>query len=154
MFNLTRLQRFALMGLFAGMATGISLFALRGVLLGPRIEIYGPQPETVVATAAPLRVFGKATQATTLSVNGAPVALDVQGFFEYVYDPAPGINYLTLEAHDRLGRTVRRTLTLVAHPKEAYTTSHEQDFQNESPQETSQASTTEDIPQQLPTDSQ
>ncbi|GIW68571.1 MAG: hypothetical protein KatS3mg100_065 [Candidatus Parcubacteria bacterium] len=152
MFNLTRLQRFALMGLVAGMATGISLFALRGVLLGPRIEIYGPQQATVEADS-PLRVFGKATQATTLSVNGAPVALDVQGFFDYVYDPAPGINYLTLEARDRLGRTARRVLTLVARPKEAYTTAYEQDFQNESAQKTSQASTTENSPQRLPADS-
>jgi hypothetical protein len=126
MLYLTRLQWLALTGFVAGLATAVMLFALRGVLLGPRLSVFQPSDGAIVPLQ-PVRINGRALQATSLTLNGAPIPLDVQGFFEAMYDPAPGLNILTLEASDRIERTARVERTLVAPLERAYTLPHGQE---------------------------
>ncbi len=123
MLYLTRFQRLALTGFVAGLATAVVLFALRGILLGPRIHVLQPSDGAVVPLQ-PVRIVGRALQVTSLTMNGTPVPIDVQGFFAATYDPAPGLNSIVLEAHDRIGRKARVELTLVASSRGAYTFSY------------------------------
>lgn len=126
MLHLSRMHRLALTGLLAGMVTALVLFALRGVLLGPRLVLFSPHADAEVPLA-PLTVAGRAYQAHSLTLNGSPVLLDPQGYFTTSYDPAEGLNYLTFEVQDRIGRTRRLMVPLVATSKASYTPPYEQE---------------------------
>ncbi len=114
---------------------GYSVFALEGFIRGPRIEIVTPESVRMGGKSESLRYFSNATteavvlvsgrviNANMLFINGAEIPQNLEGRFSESLLLAPGYNIMSVEAKDRYGRTVKKTIeiTLLA-PKEVATT--------------------------------
>lgn len=100
-----------LIGLGIIVIVGYSVFALKGIVQGPKIEIATPQNGS--ATTTPLvAIVGRVLRGSTLALNGASSTLDLAGNFKETLLLAPGYNIMTLEAMDRYGRTDKETIEM------------------------------------------
>ena len=94
---------------------GYSYFALEGYVRGPRIELAGPE-NGVSTTTARITIAGRAIHVNTLTINGATTSPDLAGNFSESLLLAPGYNIMRVDAKDRYGRSVEKTIemTLIA----------------------------------------
>ncbi|MBI2476309.1 MAG: hypothetical protein HYV67_03635 [Candidatus Taylorbacteria bacterium] len=102
----------ALVGL---VAAGIGIYAYgqsREYIRGPRIVVNQPEDGSVFS-AAPIVVAGGTQNVAYITLDGAPIFVDSKGNFREKLLLLPGYNILTIEARDRFGRKVEKTLELV-----------------------------------------
>jgi hypothetical protein len=90
-----------------------SLFQARFLILGPRISIDTPKPESTV-DAGVLVTSGVARNITHLSLNDRQIYTDTEGRFEEKLIAQKGINIIKLKALDRFGRESERFVRVVA----------------------------------------
>ena len=121
-----------LAGLGIAIIVGYSVFSLEGFIRGPRVEI--TTPESVhgggilyfsnATTTALIEVSGRVINANMLFINGAEIPQNLEGNFSESLLLASGYNIMSIEAKDRYGRTIKKTIeiTFLA-PKEATSTS-------------------------------
>ena len=88
-------------------------FEIRGILYGPHIEI--------AATSGTVReryvvISGRSQRISSLSVDGAPIAVTTDGSFEVPYLLAPGINHILFDAKDSYGNTSSKVVQIVYIP--------------------------------------
>ncbi len=103
---------------------GYSVFALEGLIRGPRIEIATPESVHVdggskssryfsnATTTALILVSGRAIHANMLFFNDREVQQNPAGDFSESLLLAPGYNIMSIEAKDRYGRAVTKTIEL------------------------------------------
>ena len=90
---------------------GYSVFALKGIVQGPRIVVSAPQNGS--STTTPLiAIIGRVLRGSTITLNGATSTLDLAGNFAETLLLAPGYNIMTLEAMDRYGRSDKKTIEM------------------------------------------
>ncbi len=102
----------ALVGLAA---TGIGLYAYgqsREYIRGPRIVINEPK-DGAVFSEAPIIISGNTQNVAYITLDGASIFVDSKGDFREKLLLLPGYNILTIEAQDRFGKKVAKTLELV-----------------------------------------
>lgn len=98
---------------------GVVLFALfaygaveaRPLLVGPTLTLESPT-EGASYKDGVVVIEGRATRATTLTLNGAPVSSDQEGRFSTALAFPAGGSILTLRATDRFGRRASLTRTI------------------------------------------
>lgn len=76
---------------------------------GPHITITEPQNgDTVFSTTTIIR--GSVERANDITLNGKSISIDEQGVFAENIILFPGVNIITLEAHDQFDRSVKTEL--------------------------------------------
>lgn len=98
-------------GLGITIIVGYSLFALKGIIQGPRIEIGTPTNWSATTTAM-INIAGRVLRGNTLTLNGATSTMDLAGNFRETLLLAPGYNIMILEAKDRYRRTAQETIEM------------------------------------------
>lgn len=83
------------------------LFNARNLILGPRIEIYNPSPESEIFGGKVL-VQGRAQNITFLSLNDRPISIDPDGHFKETLLLPPGSNIIRLYGKDRFKQEMIR----------------------------------------------
>ncbi len=109
-----------LVGLGIALIVGYSVFALEGFIRGPRIEIATPESVhgggiryfSYATTTALVLVSGRVINANMLFINGAETPQNLVGNFSESLLLAPGYNIMSVEAKDRYGRTVKKTIEM------------------------------------------
>ena len=94
---------------------GYGYYELRGIVFGPRIEITTDTHET---TDSFIFIEGHAEHIASLSMNGHPISVTEDGYFEEPYLLAPGINRIILDAEDTYGQTRQEVVRIVYTPPE------------------------------------
>ncbi|MBI3634519.1 MAG: hypothetical protein HY228_02780 [Candidatus Yonathbacteria bacterium] len=90
---------------------GYGVFALQGIIRGPKIILGTPQ--SGFATTTPLiLVSGRAVRVTNLSLNGATTTLDLAGNFSESLLLSRGYNIMTIEGFDKYGRSAKETVEM------------------------------------------
>lgn len=82
------------------------------IILGPRIALEGPGNGATFDEPM-IHIFGVATNATFIAMNGRPIFIDEQGHFNEAYILSPGLNIITLYARDRFGNECAETREIV-----------------------------------------
>jgi len=101
------------------------------LLLGPRIALGGPGDGATFEEPM-IHVFGVATNATFIAMNGRPIFIDEKGNFNEQYVLSPGLNIITLYARDRFGNECAETREIVGKVDESQVPSVELgDVENE-----------------------
>jgi len=81
------------------------------LITGPSLSIESPKDGEPFQDGI-VTVRGQASRVALLSLNGAPVLHDEQGYFETTLTFPRGASILTLIATDRFGRTVTATRSI------------------------------------------
>ena len=114
-FNRTsslRLIRYGLIGLVAILIAVYALFRSLNYIHGPNITVYQPIDGSAIASTT-VTIIGQASRVNSLSLNGKTVFIDEAGNFKETIIVFPGVNVITLDAHDQFGREVKDQLELV-----------------------------------------
>ncbi len=114
-FNRTSTLRFIRLAAIIVVALVIIIFALSrslNYIHGPKIEIFQPINGSAVASTT-VTIIGRADRINALSLNGKTVFIDELGNFKETVTLFPGVNILTLDAHDQFGRETSSQLELV-----------------------------------------
>jgi len=101
---MTRYLIFAVLCLFAG----YGLIEARPVIVGPSLSISSPANDAVFPTGI-VAISGTAARAATLTLNGAIMLHEKDGFFSSVLTLPRGGSILTFTATDRFGKRVSTT---------------------------------------------
>lgn len=91
---------------------GYAVFAARDFVKGPSITIESPQNGTT-STESLIDIHGSVKNISFLTLNGNKIFTDEAGVFTEQVLLSYGYNIMTLEAKDRFGRTVEKTLQLI-----------------------------------------
>lgn len=109
--------------LAASIIGGYAYVRSRDFLMGPQITVTSPVDGGTLSEA-PVTVEGTAQNVAYITLDGAPIFADSKGYFSQKLLLLPGYNILTVNAQDRFGKKVEKTLELVYKvPEEAKTAS-------------------------------
>lgn len=100
-----------LVGLGIAIVVGYSYFAIEGYVRGPQIDLTSPE-NGVSTTTARITIAGRAVHINTLTINGATTSPDLTGNFSESLLLAPGYNIMRVDARDRYGRAVEKTIEM------------------------------------------
>jgi len=113
--NRTKTLRFIRYGLIGLAAILIALYALSrslNYIRGPQIEIFQPINGSTISTST-VTIIGRADRVNSLDLNGRTIFIDESGNFKETLLVFPGVNTITMTAHDQFDRSVQNTLELV-----------------------------------------
>lgn len=88
---------------------GYGLFEGRKLLEGPRLTVESPVDGSATSTSMVV-VSGEAHNIAFLSINGRQAYTDSRGHFTETLSPPPGYTVLVVEAEDRFGRHVSKSV--------------------------------------------
>lgn len=97
-----------------GIISGYAIWRSMNYARGPEIDIYTPT-DGFTATTSTVAIVGRAQRVNNLLLNGKSISVDEQGNFNETIIIFPGINIVTLEAHDRFERETVKRLKLVGY---------------------------------------
>ncbi len=106
----SRLTRFGLI-IFFIVLIAYAYFEARGLLFGPSISIDDTSVQTVQSQY--ILITGHADRIASLSVDGEPIQVTINGDFQEPYVLSPGENQIVFDAKDSYGRTREQVLTVV-----------------------------------------
>ncbi len=113
-----------LAGLGIVFIAGYSVFALGGFIRGPIIEITTPEGVRADSSSENLHYFsyatttpfilvsGRAIHSNILLLNDLEIPQNLEGNFSESLLLAPGYNIISIEAKDRYGRTMKKTIEI------------------------------------------
>lgn len=107
-----RLIRIGAIVLVTSVIVGYAVWRSLDYARGPKIEIFTPQNGESTASST-IVVSGRAIRTDSLKLNGQPVPIDESGTFKETIIVFPGINVMTLTAHDKFERNVFENVTIV-----------------------------------------
>jgi hypothetical protein len=91
---------------------GYGIFQAKNIIAGPKIEV--SSPVNGASLGEPLiEIHGTARHISFLTLNGDKIYTDEAGAFREKILLSYGYNIMTLEAKDRFGRKVTKTLELI-----------------------------------------
>ncbi|MFZ2048833.1 MAG: hypothetical protein WAV25_00840 [Minisyncoccia bacterium] len=88
------------------------IFQARFVIFGPRISIYTPKNNEVIASSTIL-VTGHAENIAYITLDDRPIFVDEKGNFNEKIIAQDGMNFIKLWAKDRFNRATEKTLRIV-----------------------------------------
>jgi hypothetical protein len=91
---------------------GYGVFQSNRIMTGPKIDI--TNVENGIATTSPLfTIDGNAQNTSILEINGRQVFTDEKGYFAEKILLYPGYNVISLQAKDKFGAVVTKTVDVV-----------------------------------------
>lgn len=90
-------------------------FKAEALIQGPLLSITTPTPGST-STEPVLSISGTARHIASITLNGAPIFVNSSGEFTEELLLGNGYTILTIEAKDRFGRTITKTLPLYKPP--------------------------------------
>jgi hypothetical protein len=90
---------------------GYGIYKALPIILGPKIEISSPQNGQVV-NGTSISVRGTVYRTKALYINNIPTAFTESGSFETRLAIYPGSNILIIQALDKFGRSVSKTVNI------------------------------------------
>lgn len=109
----SRLTKFAV-GIFFLIVIIYAYYEARGLLFGPSIQISSDVPAAVDVSY--IVIQGQATHIASLSADGEPIQVTVNGAFEEPYVLSPGANRIVFDAKDKYGHATQKVLEIVYTP--------------------------------------
>lgn len=91
---------------------GYGIFQAKNLIAGPMIEVSSPVNGAAVGESL-IEIHGTAKHISFLTLNGDKIYTDESGAFREKILLSYGYNIMTLEAKDRFGRKVTKTLQLI-----------------------------------------
>lgn len=104
--------RHALFTLLGIMFAAYCFFQARALILGPRITITSPQDGAVVSGSL-ITLEGRARDAAWISLNGAQIYTDEEGYFSEKLILSPGVSIMTVRVRDRFGREKEKSVSII-----------------------------------------
>lgn len=114
----TSLLRYIKIGCGALVALLIIIYAISRSLSyarGPHITVDEPTDWAVI-TSPTTMVRGHVDRANNLTLDDHAISIDEQGNFSETLVIFPGMNIITIEAHDQFNRTVKTQLRVQGNP--------------------------------------
>lgn len=90
---------------------GYGLVEAHPLLAGPTLSIASPK-DFATSTDGVFTISGTEARAASLTLDGAPLLADENGFFSEELAFPSGTSILTFVATDRFGRTITKTRTI------------------------------------------
>lgn len=116
-------MKFAVVILIALLAGGYIYFQSRNLIRGPILTLLGPTNGTTVLDST-VTIEGRAENIAYITLNDRQIFVDEEGVFQEKLIAGPGYTIMKLEARDKFGRTVEKTLE-VFRPRNAEATVRE-----------------------------
>lgn len=91
---------------------GYGYFKMRSLIMGPTINIEGPQNWAALGTSTET-ISGKAQNVSLLYLNDRPISIDEYGNFSEVVALSPGYNIISIKGADKFGKQTEKVLQLV-----------------------------------------
>ena len=110
-----KMLQWVLLGIGITAIVGYSFFVLQGFVRGPRIILTSPE-NGFATTSALIAVSGNTVHTNVLTLNDAPIPLDLKGNFSEHILLGLGYNILSLKAEDRYKRITERKLEIILLP--------------------------------------
>ena len=107
-----RLLRIACAALLIAVIIGYAIWRSLDYARGPVIEITEPTNGSSVNSLT-TTIKGRADRVNNLILNGNPIVVDEKGAFSETIAVFPGLNKITLAAHDQFGRSTAKELEIV-----------------------------------------
>lgn len=110
----TRFRKLIRLGVFAlaaAVVAGYAAWRSLAYVLGPEILINEPVDGASVASST-TEIIGRAWRVSSLYLNGRPITMDQEGHFNQTIIVFPGVNFLTVSATDRFGRSAGKTVEI------------------------------------------
>lgn len=82
------------------------------LIVGPTITIYSPQEGDTVPSPS-FEVSGKVSKVREITLQGRPIAIDVDGHFKELLVASPPYTILVLTATDFYGNSVTKTVSVI-----------------------------------------
>ena len=110
--NIIKLLRLIVVIALAGLIIAYAIWRSLNYARGPVIEIIDPTNGSSI-TSTTTAIDGKVLRVTALTLNGQPISFDKQGNWHETLIIFPGLNIITLAAHDQFGRNTKKELSVV-----------------------------------------
>lgn len=107
-----KILKLLLWGLGVTIVIGYSLFILMDFIRGPRIIIESPKNGFSTTTQA-IMVTGQGIHTNNITINGAQIAVDLNGNFRDQLILAPGYNIIKIVGKDNYSRVTEKTIETV-----------------------------------------
>lgn len=104
--------RIALLITFSILLTLYSIFQARFLILGPRIQITSPREGHPVENPL-VMLEGRAQNVSWISLNDRQIFTDEKGKWSEKLIVSRGLSIMTLQARDRFGREIRKSLRII-----------------------------------------
>lgn len=91
---------------------GYGVFAARDLIRGPYIEIRRPIDGFTTASST-IAITGLAKRVQAVTINDFPIPISTEGDFNETIFLHPGNNTISIKAHDKFGKKISTTLSLV-----------------------------------------
>ena len=98
--------------IFLLVVIGYAIFASRGVVLPPKLEVLSPKNYSTFNTTN-IKISGFTDPSTILWINGRISQSDKKGFFEENFTFHPGYNETGISVKNRFGRETKKVLKFV-----------------------------------------
>ena len=98
--------------LLAGIIITYAIWRSLNYARGPEINVTEPANGVSVDSSTVL-IRGQALRANDITLDGKSISVDEQGHFNEIIILFPGMNIVTLEAHDQFERTTKKVIYLV-----------------------------------------
>lgn len=113
-FHIQRILKILFVIVIGGVLLGYMYFQARNLIAGPSIALTADIP--IVHHERMVMIEGKTQNITSLTLNGKPIFTDESGAFKRMLVLENGYTIMTLEAHDRYGRSTTLSRTFVYVP--------------------------------------
>jgi hypothetical protein len=90
---------------------GYAIWRSENYVRGPEINIFVPV-DNYATTTSTIVIEGQVERVNSLYLNGKSVSVDEQGNFKEEIIIFPGVNTITIEAHDRFQRITKKQLKI------------------------------------------
>jgi len=92
---------------------GYTYYQSHDMIVGPQLTIHSPTNGSSTTEAFVL-ISGTAKNISSISVDDRPILINTSGEFTNAVILHPGYNTITIKAEGKFGRTVEKTLELIA----------------------------------------
>ncbi|MEK7589996.1 MAG: hypothetical protein AAB475_01960 [Patescibacteria group bacterium] len=110
--DLSSYIKFGGIALFVVIIFGYAFFQARDIVLGPIVEITGPENNASVENSL-VEIIGKAKNISHISMNDKQIFTDDKGIFREKLLLSYGYNIITIKTSDRFGREAEKKLELI-----------------------------------------
>ncbi len=104
--------KYTLLLILALIIVSYTIFQAHKIIIGPQVTIHTPTNGATVANTL-LMVTGTAERVSLLTMNGRSIFIDTNGAFAEKLLLSPGYNTITIEAQDKFGKKITKSLQVV-----------------------------------------
>ncbi len=94
---------------------GYTAYEVQKVVSGPQIMLLSPEDGAFVSTSS-IMISGTATNVSVISLDDRKIFIDEAGNFKEEMLLSPGYNIFKLDASDKFGSTIEKTVEVIYKP--------------------------------------